>query len=198
MSTTTPVTDTGPTTDPVGHVDNGVDVAALEGAREALAAAPTAAQFEWRATTRWINGTHSRSTMHSFAGLGGEQAHRQPFELDADHPEVFASKDAAPTPVETVLAALGSCLTAGIASIATKRGVQLRSVVASIEGDMDIRGILGVDPEVRNGFTGIRVSYEIDADASREEIEGIVAQSQKRSATFDLLTNPTTVTVAVV
>jgi hypothetical protein len=143
MSTTTNLADTA---GPAGTVDNGVDVAALEGAREALSAAPEAARFEWRATTRWINGTHSRSTVHSFAGLGGEHTHRQAFELDGDHPEVFASRDAAPTPVETVLAGLGSCLTAGVASIATKRGVQLRSVVASLEGDMDIQGILGIDP----------------------------------------------------
>jgi uncharacterized OsmC-like protein len=190
MTTTLP-------TDATDTVDNGVDVAALEGAREALSAAPEAARFTWRSTTRWINGTHSRSTVHAFAGLGAEHSHRRPFELDADHPEVFASQDEAPTPVEIVLAALGSCLTAGVAAIATKRGVQLRSVVASLEGDMDIQGILGIDPDVRNGFTGIRVSYDIDADASREEIEGIVAQSQKRSAVFDLLTNPTNVTVGV-
>ena len=178
-------------------VDNGVDVAALLGARQALTDAPEAAAFRWRSRTEWVHGTHSRTTVHDFSGLGAEHAHLQPFVVDADHPEVFASEDRGATPVEVVLAALGACLTAGVASVATNRGVQLRSVTASLEGDMDLQGILGIDPEVRNGFSGIRVRYEIDADASRADIEAIVAQSQKRSAVFDLVTNPTNVTVEV-
>ena len=176
-------------------VDNGVDVAALLGARDALTVAPEAARFQWRARTQWVNGTHSRTTVHDFAGLGTEHTHRQTFVVDADHPEVFASQDDAATPVELVLAALGACLTAGVAAVATNRGVQLRSVTASLEGDMDIQGILGIDPDVRNGYSGIRVRYEIDADADRADLEAIVAQSQKRSAVFDIVTNPTNVTV---
>jgi uncharacterized OsmC-like protein len=179
------------------YADNGVNVAALLDAREALTAAPEAAQFRWRARTRWVNGTHSRSTVHDFSGLGGDHLHREQFVIDADHPEVFASEDHAATPVEIVLAALGSCLTAGVAAVATNRGVELRSVTASLEGDMDIQGILGIDPEVRNGYSGIRVRFEIDADADRADIEAIVAQSQKRSAVFDIVTNPTNVTVEV-
>jgi uncharacterized OsmC-like protein len=178
-------------------VDNGVNVAALLGAREALTDAPEAARFVWRARTEWVDGTFSRTTVHDFSGLGAEHTHRQPFVLDADHPEVFASEDRGATPVELALAALASCLTAGVASVATNRGVQLRSVTASLEGDMDLQGILGIDPDVRNGFGGIRVRYEIDADASRADIEAIVAQSQKRSAVYDLVTNPTNVTVEV-
>jgi uncharacterized OsmC-like protein len=178
-------------------VDNGVDVAALLGAREALAATPEAAQFQWRVRSKWMDGTHSRTVVHDFSGLGAEQSHREPFVIDADHPEIFASRDSGPAPVEAVLAALAGCLTAGVASVATNRGVQLRTVTAVVEGDMDLQGILGIDPEVRNGFGGIRVRYEIDADASPEEIQGIVAQSQKRSAVFDLITNPTNVTVQV-
>ena len=115
--------------------------------------------------------------------------------FEGDHPEIFASEDNGATPAETVLAALAGCLTAGVAAVATHRGVQLRSVVATVEGDMDIAGILGIDPEVRNGYSGIRVQYEIDADAPRSELEGILAQSQKRSAVFDILTNPTNVSV---
>ena len=176
-------------------VDNGVDVAALLGARDALTVAPEAARFQWRARTQWVNGTHSRTTVHDFAGLGTEHTHRQSFVVDADHPEVFASQDDAATPVELVLAALGACLTAGVAAVATNRGVQLHSVTASLEGDMDIQGILGIDPDVRNGYSGIRVRYEIDADADRADLEAIIAQSQKRSAVFDIVTNPTNVTV---
>jgi uncharacterized OsmC-like protein len=177
--------------------DNGVDVAALLAAREALTAAPEAARFQWRAHTDWVNGTHSRTTVRGFSGLGAEHTHRQVFVFDADHPEVFASQDNGATPVEIVLAGLASCLTAGVASVATNRGVQLRSVTATVEGDMDIQGILGIDPDVRNGFSGIRVRYEIDADASPADIDAIVAQSQKRSAVFDIVTNPTNVTVEI-
>ena len=179
-------------------VNNGVNVEALLGARDALTQTPEGAQFTWRATCSWQNGTHSKSTVDSFFGLGEEQQHRTSYNFDADHPEVFASQDRGATPVEIVLAALAACLTTGVASVATNRGVKLRSVTASVEGDMDIQGILGIDPDVRNGFTGVRVRYEIDADAPRSDIEAIVAQSQKRSAVFDLLANPTNVAVEVV
>jgi len=179
-------------------VDNGVDVPALLAAREALSAAPEAARFQWRARTEWVNGTHSRTTVEDFSGLGTDHDHRQTFRFDADHPEVFASHDNGATPVELLLAGLGACLTAGVAAVATNRGVQLRSVTAHLDGDMDIQGILGIDRDVRNGFSNIRVRYEIDADAPRADVEAIVAQSQKRSAVFDALTNPTNVTVEVV
>jgi uncharacterized OsmC-like protein len=178
-------------------VDNGVDVTALLGAREAFSEMPAAAQFQWRARCAWIYGTHSRTTVNDFFGLGEEQTHRSTFTFDGDHPEVFASADQGATPTEVVLAALASCLTAGIAAVATQREMQLRSVASVVEADHDLRGILG-DPDVRNGFSGIRVRYEIDADASRADIEALVAQSQKRSAVYDILTNPTAVTVEVV
>ena len=133
-------------------VDNGVNVEALLGAREALTGAPEAAQFTWRASCTWRTGTHSHSTVTSFTGLGTEQQHRTTYEFDADHPECFASADNGATPVEYVLVGLVGCLTAGVASVAQLRGIQLRSVTAAIEGQMDILGILGADPDVRNGF----------------------------------------------
>lgn len=178
-------------------VDNGVNVKALLDARAALSQAPEAAQFTWKATTEWVNGTHSNSAVEGFFGLGAQQAHKSRFTFDADHPEVFASADLGVTPVEFVLVGLASCLTAGIAAVAQNREIQLRSVKATIEGDMDVQGILGGDPEVRNGFTDIRVTYDIDADATPEDIQALVAQSQKRSAVFDVVTNPTNVTVKV-
>ena len=178
-------------------VDNGVNVGALLDAREALSQAPEAAQFTWRATCEWVNGTHSRSTVQGFFGLGEEQSHRTTFTFDADHPEIFASEDHGATPVELVLAGLASCLTAGVASVAQNRDIQLRSVKATLEGGMDIQGILGIDSDVRNGFNGIKVSYDIDADATPDEIRAVVAQSQKRSAVYDVITNPTNVTVEV-
>ena len=177
--------------------DNGVNVAHLLGARQALTDAPAAAQFTWRARCDWVRGTHSRTTMLSYFGLGQEHSHRQVFAIDADHPEIFASEDNGPTPPEIVLASLASCLTAGVATVASNRGVQLRSVTATVEADMDLQGILGIDGDVRNGFDAIRVTFDVDADASPEDIEAIVAQSQKRSAVFDIIANPTTVTVGV-
>jgi uncharacterized OsmC-like protein len=176
-------------------VDNGVNIEALRGARQALTEAPAAAQFQWRASSEWVNGTHSRSTITSFFGLGQEHAHRQAYTVDADHPEVFASEDNAPTPPEIVLAALASCITAAVATVATHRGVQLRSVKANVEAGMDLQGVLGIDGDVRNGFDAIKVTYEIDGDASRADLAAIVAQAQKRSAVFDIVTNPTTVQV---
>jgi uncharacterized OsmC-like protein len=178
-------------------VDNGVNVAALLAAREALTAAPEAAQFQWRARCAWVYGTHARTTIEDFSGLGAEQSHRTAFAVDTDHPEIFASEDNAITPVEMVLAGLAGCLTAGVAAVASNRCVKLHAVTATLEGDMDIQGILGIDPDVRNGFGGITVTYEIAADAPRAEIEAIVAQSQKRSAVYDIVTNPTNVVVTV-
>lgn len=178
-------------------VDNGVNVAALLEAREALTAAPEAAQFEWRAECEWVNGTHSHTNVRSYFGLGEEQSHKTTFEYDADHPELFASEDNGATPIEFVLVGLASCLTAGIASVAQNREIQLRSVKATLSGSMDAQGILGIDPEVRNGFGDVKVHFDIDADASQEELEALVAQSQKRSAVFDAVSNPTTISVDV-
>ncbi|MGD9539131.1 MAG: OsmC family protein [Alphaproteobacteria bacterium] len=178
-------------------VDNGVNVAALLDARKALAAAPEAANFTWRATTEWKGGTHSNSVVEGYFGLGQEQKHKRRFTFDADHPEIFAAEDNGATPVEYVLVGLTSCLTAGIAAVAQNRNIQLRSVKATIEGNMDIQGILGIDSDVRNGFNGIKVTYNIDADATPQEIRALVAQSQKRSAVYDIVTNPTNVTVEV-
>jgi uncharacterized OsmC-like protein len=179
------------------QVQNGVNVAALLAAREALGKAPEAARFNWRASCTWQSGTHSQTSVEGLYGLGQEQKHRTEFTFDVDHPEIFASEDKGATPVELVLTGLAGCLTAGIASVAQLRNIQLRSVKATVEGGMDIQGILGMDADVRNGFDDIKVSFQIDADASREDIEALVAQSQKRSAVFDILTNPTNVTVTV-
>ncbi len=179
------------------NVNNGVNVEALLGARDALTQAPEAARSKWRASCEWLNGTHSRSTIDEYFGLGEVQKHRNVFQFDTDHPQIFASEDNGATPVELVLAGLAGCLTAGIAAVAQNRNIQLRSVKATLEAGMDIQGILGIDSDVRNGFDGIKVHYDIDAEASADDIASIVAQSQKRSAVFDIITNPTDVTVSV-
>ncbi|GMR22978.1 MAG: hypothetical protein BMS9Abin37_1364 [Acidobacteriota bacterium] len=178
-------------------VDNGVNVEALLGARKALTEAPEGAKFQWRATCKWVYGTHSKSSIEGYFGLGEEHKHRTEFTFEADHPEVFASEDKGAAPVEMVLAGLASCLTAGVAAVAQHRDIQLRSVSATLEAGMDIQGILGIDSDVRNGFDGIKVTYTIDADATPDEIKAIVAQSQKRSAVYDIIANPTNITVEV-
>src|SRR6185312_7388497 len=143
-------------------VDNGVNVGALLGVRTALADTPEIAEFQWRTTVSWVHGTHSRSSVDTFYGFGEQQEHKTTFTYDADHPLAFAAEDNGVTPVEYVLVALGSCLTAGVAAVAQQRQIQLRSVHATIEAEMDLHGILGADPEVRNGFNGITVTYKID------------------------------------
>lgn len=179
------------------QADNGVNVEALLGAREALTEAPEAAKFTWRATSDWVNGTHAESSIEGFFGLGEEQQHVKKYSFESDHPEIFASEDKGATPVEYVLVGLAGCLTAGIAAVAQNRNIQLNKVRATLEAPMDIQGILGIDADVRNGFDEIKVHYEIDADGSAEDIAALVAQSQKRSAVFDIVTNPTNVTVEV-
>ena len=178
--------------------DNGVNVQALLDAREALKDAPDATKFTWRASCKWVNGTYSQATVSNYFGLGGEQSHKTETTFEADHPEIFASEDRGITPIEYLLVGLASCLTAGIASVAQNRGVQLRSVESKLEGTMDIQGILGMDSDVRMGYDDIKVVFDIDADASQEDIEAVVAQSQKRSAVYDALTNPVNVSVEVV
>lgn len=181
----------------VKTADNGVDTASLIGARGAFEQMPQAAAFTFRSDCEWVTGTRNRNTINGYFGLGQEHARKQTFTISSDHPEVFHAADTAPTPPEIVLAALASCLTGGLAAVAQHRGIQLHSARAIVEGDIDVRGILGMDPDIRNGFSAIRVSFEIDADASREDIEALVAQSQKRSAVFDILTNPTAIAVSL-
>jgi uncharacterized OsmC-like protein len=177
--------------------NNGVNVQALLDAREALKDAPGATAFTWRASCKWQSGTYSKTNVKGFHGLGQEQSHKTETSFEADHPEIFAAEDRGITPIEYVLVGLASCLTAGIAAVAQNRGVQLNSVESQLEGKMDIRGILGMDSDVRNGYDDIKVTFKIDADASKKEIEAIVAQSQKRSAVYDVITNPVNVTVEV-
>ena len=179
-------------------VDNGVNVEALLGAREALTAAPEAAQFKWRATCKWVNGTHSqlqrRGLLRPRRGAEAQDRvhlRRRPSrDLRLRGQRRHAGRVRAGRPRR-------SCLTAGVAAVAQHREIQLRSVSATLEGDMDIQGILGIDSDVRNGFDGIKVTYDIDADATPDEIKALVAQSQKRSAVYDIVTNPTNVTVEV-
>ena len=176
---------------------NGVDTATLFATINAVKEQRDLARFQFRATNTWMSGTHSRSSISSFYGAGQEMAHVTTFDFDADHPVVLTGKDNGPTPVEFMLVGLAGCLTAGLANIAAARGVTLHSVESTVEGDIDLQGILGLSREVRNGYQQIRVSFRIDADASPEKIRELVAQSQARSAVFDIITNQVPVTISV-
>lgn len=174
---------------------NGVDTPKLFATIAAVADQRPLAQFQFRANGEWLAGTHMRSTMSGFFGAGGEMTRKASFTADADHPALLCGEDMAPTPVEYLLHALAACLTAGIANIASARGVTLQSVTCNIEGDIDLQGILGLSDKVRNGFQGVRASFEVKGDAPAEKLQQIVAQSVARSAVFDVLTNGVPVSV---
>ncbi len=182
---------------PLPEPRNGVDTPTLLTTINAVGAQPELAAFTWRAVTRWQQGTHSRTSISAFHGAGGEQARPRGFVLDADHPGVLVGRDNAPTPVEILLAALASCLTAGIGNIAAVRGVTLYEVECRVEGDMNLLGIFGLSDSVRNGYERIRVNFKIKGDAPAAVLAGIVEQSRSRSAVFDVLTNGVDVQLAV-
>lgn len=191
-----PQTDT-PTTRREAVPLNGVDTPNLFATINAVKATPDLANFQFRAHNEWLRGTNSRSRIESFSGAGGEHQHVRAFEFDADHPAVLVGGDAGPTPVEFLLVALSSCLTAGIANVAAARGVKLNRIESSVEGDMDLRGILGLSKDVRNGYKKIRVNFTIEGDAPAETLRTIVDQSRARSAVFDVLTTGVPVEIAV-
>jgi uncharacterized OsmC-like protein len=175
---------------------NGVDVATLFATLDAVKASPEIAKFQFRATNRWISGTHNQSTIHGFYGAMQEMTHHQAHVYDADHPAVLVGADNGPTPVEFVLHALAACLTAGLANIAAARGVNLESVESTVEGDIDLLGILGLSDDVRNGYQGIKVSFKVRGD-DPEKLRRVIEQSRKRSAVYDVVTNGVPVSIEV-
>lgn len=176
---------------------NGVDVPTLFATLDAVKGQPEIAKFQFRATNRWQQGTHSRTRFDSYFGAGAEQRHEQAFTYDADHPPVLVGRDQGPTPVEFLLHGIAACLTAGIGNIASARGITLYEIESTVEGDIDLNGILGLSDEVRNGYQQIRVSFKIKGDAPEEKLREVVEQSQARSAVYDVLTNGTPVHVSV-
>ena len=176
---------------------NGVDTPKLFATLDAVKGQPALGKFQFRVSNRWLKGTNSRTRIESFDGAGAQHEHTRVFEYDADHPAVLVGADAAPTPVEFLLHGLAACITAGIANIAAARGVTLTEVTSRIEGDIDVRGVLGLSGEVRNGYERIRATFDIKGDAPAEKLREIVEQSKARSAVFDVLTHGVPVEVAV-
>ena len=178
---------------------NGVDVPTLFATLDAVKASPAIADFQFRASNTWISGTHNRSTIQGFYGAGQEDTSRtEPFQYDCDHPAVLVGTNKGPTPVEFLLHAIAACITAGLANIAAARGVTLHRVTSTVEGDIDLLGILGLSADVRNGYRQIRVNLVVDGDASPEQLAALVEQSRQRSAVYDVLANGTDVAIDVV
>jgi uncharacterized OsmC-like protein len=176
---------------------NGVDTPTLINTINFVAGQPDLAKFQFRAANEWLDGTNSRSTMLGFSGAGGEHKHVKSYSAEGDHPTVLCGADRAPTPVEWLLHALATCLTAGIGNIAAARGVKLTRVRSFVEGNIDLRGILGISDEVRNGYRDISIRFEIEGDAPPEKLQQILEQARARSAVFDVLTNGVPVSVSV-
>ena len=178
---------------------NGVDVATLFATLDAIKDQNEIAKFQFRASNTWVRGTHSRSQFSDFYGAMQEMEHKHVTTVEADHPAVLVGQDHGPTPIEYVLHAIASCLTSGLANIAAARGVDLYKVTSTVEGDIDILGILGLsDGTVRNGYRQIRVTFHIEGDADDATLRGLVEQSRRRSAVYDVLTNPTPILINVV
>jgi len=176
---------------------NGVDTPRLFATINAVRDQRELAKFRFRAINHWVQGTHSRTRIESFSGAGAEHEHVRQLAYDADHPAVLCGEDRGPTPIEFILVALAACLTAGIGNIAAARGIKLQEVESSVEGDIDLQGILGISSVVRNGYQGIRVSFKIKGDASPQKLRDIVEQSRARSAVFDVLTGGVPVAIDV-
>lgn len=176
---------------------NGVDTPTLFATLDAVRGQPDLAHFRFRATNHWQQGTHSRTRIEGFRGAGAERMHEREFTFDADHPAVLVGRDQGPTPVEFLLHALAACITAGIGNIAAARGVTLYEVESTLEGDIDLNGILGLSREARNGYREIRATFRVKGDAPPEKLAEIVAQSQARSAVFDVLAHGVPVSIMV-
>jgi uncharacterized OsmC-like protein len=181
------------------HVRNGVDTSVLFATLDAVKQQPELAQFQFRATNVWLGGAHNRSTIKDFYGAGQEDTSRQQaFVIDAGEPAILVGTDTGPNPAEALLHALAACLTTTIVYIASARKVKLTRVESTLEGDMDVRGALGLFDGVRNGFERIRVTFNIEGDAPPEKLRELVERAQQRSAVFDMVSHGVPVSVAAI
>ena len=191
------MTTTDMTAEAASPMRNGVDTATLFATLDAVRQAPEAARFQFRARNQWVSGTHNRTTIGDYFGVGEERAHEATFVFDADHPAVLVGQDHGPTPAEFVLQALAACLTAGLANIAAARNITLTEVRSTVAGDIDLNGILGLDPAVRNGYQQITVRFTIKGDAPAAKLRELAEQSRARSAVYDVITNGVPVSIEV-
>jgi uncharacterized OsmC-like protein len=179
-------------------VRNGVDTEQMFGTLDAITAQPELGRFQFRASNQWLGGAHNRSTISGFYGAGAEDTSRTvSWNLDAGEPAVLLGTDTGPNPAEALLHALAACLTTTLVYVASARRVRLTSVESRIEGNMDVRGALGLSDEVRNGFEDVRVSFRISGDAPPEKLREVVARAQARSAVYDIVTHGVPVAIDV-
>jgi uncharacterized OsmC-like protein len=174
---------------------NGVDVSQLFATIDAIKGTPDIAKFKFRARNEWINGGHNRTTITDFYGVREDHPHEQPFVLDEDEHQVLLGEDQGPNPVEYLLAGLIGCLTSSLVYHAAARGITIRGIRSRLEGDIDLRGFLGLSPDVKVGYENIRVYFKIDADLSEAQKEELIQMAQKYSPVFNTVANPTPVSV---
>jgi uncharacterized OsmC-like protein len=180
-------------------IRNGVDTAQLFPTLDAVKAQPELGRFQFRASNTWVDGAHNQATIRNFYGAGQEDTSRtQEWVLDAGEPAILCGTDTGPNPAEYLLAALSACLTTSLVYVAAARGVKLTKVTSTLEGDMDVRGALGLSDDVRNGFEQIRVTFHVEGEAPEEKLREVVARAQQRSAVFDMVTNGVPVSVEAV
>lgn len=178
----------------ISGVINGVNVDRLGETIGAIRKDSGLAVSQFRATNRWINGGHNRSTIQDFYAAGQEITSRsKPFVLDADEPPVLLGQDQGANPVEFVLHALAACLTTSMVYHAAARGITVESVESTLEGDLDLQGFLGLSDKVRRGFKEIRVQFKVKSDATSEQLEELT----KFSPVHDIVTNPVPVSISV-
>jgi len=173
---------------------NGVNVDQLFGNIDAIKNAPVLGKFKFRANNKWVNGGHNITTIKNFHGVQQEHDHANPFELDADEPPLLLGKDIGPNPVEYALTALAACVTTALVYHAAAKGIRLNAVESRLEGDIDLRGFLGISDDVRRGYDNVRIYYKIDADVPNEQLEELIQMGTKYSPVFDTITNPVNVT----
>jgi uncharacterized OsmC-like protein len=180
----------------IEKVRNGVDTEKLFATLDAIKADPELARFQFRVRNEWIGGSHNRSTIQYFYAARQEDTSRDaPFEIDAGEPAILIGEDHGPNPAEYLLHALAACLTTALVYVASARKVPLTSVRSTVEGDMDVQGTLGLDDEVRNGFSNIRVTFHVTGDAPEAKLREVVERAKARSAVYDMVTNGVPVTV---
>jgi uncharacterized OsmC-like protein len=181
---TTPSSDT---------VLNGVNVTKLESTIKAIGQQPELAQFKFRARNKWIDGGHNQATVNEFHGTCQEMERQQPFVFDADEPPVLLGEDQGANPVEFVLAGLSGCMTTTLAYHAAARGLKIEGIRSEYEGDIDLRGMLDLDPKVRNGYREIRAKFKVKGDIDEATIHELV----RKSPVFDIISNPVQIKITV-
>lgn len=183
-------------TNTAAEARNGVNVTQLVETVGAIQNDPDLAKFTFRASTSWLGGGHSRTSIDGFFGAGAEDTSRaEPFIVDGDEPPVLLGENHAPNAVESILQALASCLVVGYAYNAAAQGIELRSLDVDLQGKLDLHGFLGLSQETRPGYDNITVTYRVDADAPGEKLDELCAYVQRTSPVLDIITNPVPVTV---